>query len=133
MYTPLHASASSGQVSVVKLLLELHVDVDAVNCYGNTALHDVFGAQINAVNNMALVVANIVNADNDNKRGMRVRERQHPHMEGASTKLQTKSSPTNNGCTTRLGDQDPNTSARWWYGKILERENLFLIIAVHVY
>ncbi|KAH3720655.1 hypothetical protein DPMN_063558 [Dreissena polymorpha] len=69
MYTPLHASASSGQVSVVKLLLELHVDVDAVNCYGNTALHvachngqDVvvtelleFGAQINAVNNMGLV------------------------------------------------------------------------------
>ena len=69
MYTPLHAAASSGQVSVVKLLLELNVDVDAVNCYGNTALHvachngqDVvvtellgYGAQIDAVNNMGLV------------------------------------------------------------------------------
>ena len=39
MYTPLHAACASGQVSVVKLLLELHVEVDAVNAFGNTALH----------------------------------------------------------------------------------------------
>ena len=39
MYTPLHAAAASGQISVVKLLLELGVEVDAVNIYGNTALH----------------------------------------------------------------------------------------------
>jgi serine/threonine-protein phosphatase 6 regulatory ankyrin repeat subunit B len=71
MYTPLHASSSSGQVSVAKLLLELGVEVDAVNCYGNTALHvachngqDVvvqellgYGAQIDAVNNLGLVSA----------------------------------------------------------------------------
>ena len=69
MYTPLHAAASSGQVSVVKLLLEMGAEVDAVNCFGNTALHvschngqDVvvtellgYGAAINAVNNMGLV------------------------------------------------------------------------------
>ena len=69
MYTPLHAAASSGQVSVVKLLLEMGAEVDAVNCFGNTALHvachngqDVvvtellgYGAAIDAVNNMGLV------------------------------------------------------------------------------
>ena len=69
MYTPLHAAASSGQVSVVKLLLELNADVDAINCYGNTPLHvachngqDVvvsellgYGACIDSVNNMGLV------------------------------------------------------------------------------
>ena len=56
-------------MSVAKLLLELGVEVDAVNCYGNTALHvachngqDVvvqellgYGAQIDAVNNLGLV------------------------------------------------------------------------------
>ena len=69
MYTPLHAAASSGQVSVVKLLLEMGAEVDSVNCFGNTPLHvachngqDVvvtellgYGASINAVNNMGLV------------------------------------------------------------------------------
>ena len=39
MYTPLHAASASGQISVVKLLLELGVEVDAVNAHGNTPLH----------------------------------------------------------------------------------------------
>lgn len=69
MYTPLHASSASGQVSVVKLLLELGVEVDAVNILGNTALHvsclngqDVvvsellsYGASINALNHRGMV------------------------------------------------------------------------------
>ena len=69
MYTPLHAAAASGQISVVKLLLELGVEVDAVNIYGNTALHvaclngqDIvvsklleFHAAINAVNHKGMV------------------------------------------------------------------------------
>ena len=69
MYTPLHAASASGQVSVVKLLLELGVEFDAVNIHGNTALHiaclngqDVvvtellsYGASINACNHRGLV------------------------------------------------------------------------------
>ena len=69
MYTPLHAAAASGQISVVKLLLELGVEVDAVNIYGNTALHvaclngqDIvvsklleFHAAVNAVNHKGMV------------------------------------------------------------------------------
>ena len=61
--------ASSGQVSVVKLLLELGVEVDAVNVHGNTALHiaclngqDVvvteligYGASINSINHRGMV------------------------------------------------------------------------------
>ena len=39
MYTPLHAACASGQISVVKLLLDMDVEVDAVNAYGNTSLH----------------------------------------------------------------------------------------------
>ncbi len=39
MYTPLHASAASGQISVVRLLLEMGVEVDGVNVHGNSALH----------------------------------------------------------------------------------------------
>ena len=39
MWTPLHTAAASGQTSVVKLLLELEVEVDAVNAEGNTSLH----------------------------------------------------------------------------------------------
>ena len=39
MYTPLHAASASGQISVVKLLLDLGVEVDAVNVHGNTSLH----------------------------------------------------------------------------------------------
>jgi len=69
MYTPLHAASASGQVSVVKLLLELGVEYDAVNIHGNTSLHiaclngqDVvvsellsYGASINACNHRGLV------------------------------------------------------------------------------
>lgn len=69
MYTPLHAAASSGQMTVVKFLLELGVEVDAVNVHGNTALHIAclngqdpvvsellqFGASINAVNHRGMV------------------------------------------------------------------------------
>ena len=69
MYTPLHAAAASGQISVVRLLLELGVETDAVNAYGNTPLHiaclngqDVvvsklleYSASLNAVNNKHMV------------------------------------------------------------------------------
>ena len=69
MYTPLHAAAASGQISVVKLLLELGVEMDAVNAYGNTSLHvaclngqDIvvselisFGASLNALNHKGQV------------------------------------------------------------------------------
>ena len=69
MYTPLHAASASGQISVVNLLLELGVEVDAVNSVGNTSLHvaclngqDIVvnklldnGASINAVNNKGMV------------------------------------------------------------------------------
>ena len=39
MYTPLHAACASGQISVVKMLLDMEVEVNAVNAYGNTSLH----------------------------------------------------------------------------------------------
>lgn len=69
MYTPLHTSAVSGQVNVVKLLLELGVEVDAVNAFGNTALHIAclngqdmvlnellsYNASLNSVNNKGMV------------------------------------------------------------------------------
>lgn len=69
MYTPLHAASASGQISVVRLLLELGVEVDSVNIHGNSPLHiaclngqDVvvsklieFSASVNAVNNMGMV------------------------------------------------------------------------------
>lgn len=69
MYTPLHAASASGQVSVVNLLLDLGVEVDAVNGIGNTSLHvaclngqDIVvnklldnGATVNAVNNKGMV------------------------------------------------------------------------------
>ncbi len=72
MYTPLHAASASGQISVVNLLLELGVEVDAVNSVGNTSLHvaclngqDIvvnklldYGASINAVNNKGMVSPN---------------------------------------------------------------------------
>ncbi|KAF3843613.1 hypothetical protein F7725_002462 [Dissostichus mawsoni] len=38
-YTPLHTSASSGQIAVVKHLLNLSVEIDESNAFGNTALH----------------------------------------------------------------------------------------------
>ena len=74
MYTPLHAASASGQISVVKLLLELGVEVDAVNAYGNTSLHvaclngqDVvvnelvsYGASLNALNRKGQVWWQIV-------------------------------------------------------------------------
>ena len=64
LYTPLHAASASGQISMVKFLLENNAEVDAVNSLGNTCLHiaclngqDVVvselvaaGAQVNAVN-----------------------------------------------------------------------------------
>ena len=69
MFTPLHAAAASGQISVVRLLLELGVEVDAVNAHGNSPLHisclngqDVvvsklleYSAQVNSVNNKGMV------------------------------------------------------------------------------
>ena len=39
MYTPLHVASVSGQISVVKLLLEYKVEVDSVNVFRNTSLH----------------------------------------------------------------------------------------------
>lgn len=77
MYTPLHASSASGQVSVIKLLLELGVEVDAVNVLGNTALHvsclngqDVvvsellsYGASINALNHRGMVRFSFIKND----------------------------------------------------------------------
>jgi len=32
MFTPLHAAAAGGQTTVAKFLLEMNVDVNAVNC-----------------------------------------------------------------------------------------------------
>ena len=69
MFTPLHASCASGQITVVQLLLELGVEVDAVTCHGNTSLHVAcfngqdlvvkelidHGASINLVNNIGQV------------------------------------------------------------------------------
>lgn len=37
--TPLHTAAVGGQVSVIRLLLSLGGDMDAVNSHGNTCLH----------------------------------------------------------------------------------------------
>ncbi len=54
MYTPLHAASASGQISVVKLLLELGVEVDAVNVYGNTSLH------IACLNGQDIVVSELI-------------------------------------------------------------------------
>jgi len=39
MFTPLHAASASGQINVVRLLLDYGVEVDAVSCHGNTSLH----------------------------------------------------------------------------------------------
>ena len=39
MYTPLHAACANGQISVVRLLLDYGVEVDAVSAQGNTSLH----------------------------------------------------------------------------------------------
>jgi len=39
MFTPLHAASASGQINVVRLLLDYSVEVDAVSCHGNTSLH----------------------------------------------------------------------------------------------
>ncbi len=39
MFTPLHAAAASGQISVVRLLLELGAEVDGLNAHDNTSLH----------------------------------------------------------------------------------------------
>ena len=69
MFTPLHTAAASGQISVVRLLLELGVEVDAVNANGNSPLHiaclngqDVvvsklleYQASVNSVNHKGMV------------------------------------------------------------------------------
>jgi len=39
MFTPLHSASASGQINVVRLLLDYGVEVDAVSCHGNTSLH----------------------------------------------------------------------------------------------
>ena len=54
MYTPLHVSSASGQISVVKLLLEMGVEVDAVNSYGNASLH------IACLNGQDVVVSELI-------------------------------------------------------------------------
>lgn len=68
MYTPLHAAASSGQISVVRLLLEYSVEVDAVNTYGNTPLH------IACLNGQDVVVSKLLeysaNPNSVNNKGM---------------------------------------------------------------
>ena len=70
MFSPLHTAAASGQISVVRLLLELGVEVDAVNVHGNSALHiaclngqDVvvsklleYQATVNSINNKGMVL-----------------------------------------------------------------------------
>jgi len=69
MYTPLHAACASGQISVVRLLLDYGVEVDTPTAHGNTSLHVscingqdmsaseliAHGASINAVNNKGQV------------------------------------------------------------------------------
>ena len=74
MYTPLHAATASDQMSVVKLLLDLGADVDAVKVHYNTALHIAclngqdmvlsellsYTSQINALNCKGLVMIIIV-------------------------------------------------------------------------
>ena len=49
-FTPLHAAAASGHVTVAKFLLEMKADVDVVNSAGNTPLH------IACLNGMDMVV-----------------------------------------------------------------------------
>jgi hypothetical protein len=39
LYTPLHAAAASGSVTVAQILVESGAEVDARNSYGNTPLH----------------------------------------------------------------------------------------------
>ena len=65
----MHAACTSGQISVVRLLLDLGVEVDAPTSQGNTALHIAcingqdmaaseliaHGASINAINNKGQV------------------------------------------------------------------------------
>jgi len=74
MYTPLHAACASGQISVVRLLLDYNVEVDAVSCHGNTSLHIAclngqdmvaseliaHGASVNAANNKGQVGTELV-------------------------------------------------------------------------
>ena len=57
MYTPLHVASAGGQISVVKLLLDLGVEVDAVNAHGNTSLH------IACLNGQDVVVRELVSYD----------------------------------------------------------------------
>jgi serine/threonine-protein phosphatase 6 regulatory ankyrin repeat subunit A len=54
MYTPMHSAASSGQISVVKLLLEMGAELDAVDIHGNTPLH------IACLNGQDVVVGELV-------------------------------------------------------------------------
>jgi len=54
MFTPLHAAAAGGQTTVAKFLLEMNVDVNAVNCNGNTPLH------IACLNGMDIIVNDLL-------------------------------------------------------------------------
>ena len=54
MFTPLHAAAAGGQVTVVKFLLELKAEVNATNSSGNTPLH------IACLNGMDMVVSELL-------------------------------------------------------------------------
>ena len=81
MYTPLHVASVNGQISVVKLLLELGVEVDAVNNHGNTSLHlaclngqDVvvgellrFDSSVNSANHYGLVSSPIFCCNDENQ------------------------------------------------------------------
>jgi len=54
MFTPLHSASASGQINVVRLLLDYGVEVDAFSCHGNTSLH------IACLNGQDMVVSELI-------------------------------------------------------------------------
>jgi len=67
MFTPLHSASASGQINVVRLLLDYGVEVDAVSCHGNTSLH------IACLNGQDMVASELIahgaSIDNQNNKG----------------------------------------------------------------